>query len=173
MRRAYHLWFLLIFYDDVYRWQISPPCLGSRQIILKGIHLSCLHVFNIRTPPPPPCGTRTCCGVHWQFAFIYPVYTMVDTLLPIPIFWQVAERNKKKSKCLLCFRHLSESRFSLDTLHRRFNWLCWGLTTRQPLWVILCHLPEKGRKEIEERVEEMKERDREERGTGIKVKKQK
>ena len=34
-------------------------------------------------------------------------------------------------------------------------------------------LPEKGRKEIEERVEEMKERDREERGTGMKVKKQK
>ena len=33
-------------------------------------------------------------------------------------------------------------------------------------------LPEKGRKEIEERVEEMKERDREERGTGMKVKKQ-
>ena len=51
--------------------------------------------------------------------------------------------------------------------------LCWGLTTRQPLRVILCHLPEKGRKEIEERVEEMKERDREERGTGMKMKKQK
>ena len=34
-------------------------------------------------------------------------------------------------------------------------------------------LPEKGRKEIEEGVEEMKERDREERGTGMKVKKQK
>ena len=50
-------------------------------------------------------------------------------------------------------------------------WLCWGLTTRQPLRVILCRLPEKGRKEIEERVEEMKERDREERGTGKKVKK--
>ena len=32
--------------------------------------------------------------------------------------------------------------------------------TGQPLWVILCRLPEKGRKEI---VEEMKERDREER----------
>ena len=46
------------------------------------------------------------------------------------------------------------------------DWLCWGLTTRQPLRVILCRLPEKGRKEIEERVEEMKERDREERGTG-------
>ena len=41
-------------------------------------------------------------------------------------------------------------------------WLCWGLTTRQPLRVILCRLPEKGRKEIEERVEEMK------RGTGKK-----
>ena len=50
------------------------------------------------------------------------------------------------------------------------DWLCWGLTTRQPLWVILCHLPEKGRKEI---VEEMKERNREERGTGMKGKKQK
>ena len=45
--------------------------------------------------------------------------------------------------------------------------------THQPLWVILCHLPENGRKEIEEIVEEMKERDREERGTGMKVKKQK
>ena len=53
------------------------------------------------------------------------------------------------------------------------DWLCWGLTTRQPLRVILCRLPEKGRKETEERVEEMKERDREERGTGMKVKKQK
>ena len=29
-----------------------------------------------------------------------------------------------------------------------FDWLCWGLTTRQPLRVILCRLPEKGRKEI-------------------------
>ena len=47
--------------------------------------------------------------------------------------------------------------------------------TCQPLWVILCCLPEKGRKEIEEivEVEEMKERDREERGTGMKVKIQK
>ena len=34
--------------------------------------------------------------------------------------------------------------------------------TPQPLWVILCQLPEKGRKEIEEIVEEIKERDREE-----------
>ena len=41
------------------------------------------------------------------------------------------------------------------------------------LWVILCPLPEKVRKEIEEIVEEMKETDREERGTGMKMKKQK
>ena len=51
--------------------------------------------------------------------------------------------------------------------------LCWVLTTHQSLLVILCHLPEKGRKEIEEIVEELKERDREERETGMKVKKQK
>ena len=42
--------------------------------------------------------------------------------------------------------------------------------TRQPLWVILGRLPEKGRKETEEIVLEMKERDREERGTEMKVK---
>ena len=53
------------------------------------------------------------------------------------------------------------------------DWLCCGLTTRQPLWVILCRLPEKGRKEKEEIVEEMKERNGEERETGMKVKKQK
>ena len=41
------------------------------------------------------------------------------------------------------------------------------------LVVILCRLPKKGRKEIEETVEEMKERDKEERGTGMKVMKQK
>ena len=39
-----------------------------------------------------------------------------------------------------------------------------GLTTHQLFWVILCHLPEKERrKEIEEIVEEMKERDKGER----------
>ena len=37
----------------------------------------------------------------------------------------------------------------------------------------LCCLPVKGRKDIEETVEEMKERVMEERGTGMKVKKQK
>ena len=70
---------------------------------------------------------------------------------------------------------LSEQNIQLTCSTKLINQilLCWGLTTRQPLRVILCRLPEKGRKEIEERVEEMKERDREERGTGMKVKKQK
>ena len=45
--------------------------------------------------------------------------------------------------------------------------------THQHLWVILCHLPEKGKKDIEEIVEEMKEMNREQSGTGMKVKKQK
>ena len=44
-----------------------------------------------------------------------------------------------------------------------FDCLCWGLMTRQALWVIFYHLPEKGRRETEETVEEMKERDRGER----------
>ena len=35
--------------------------------------------------------------------------------------------------------------------------------TRQPLWIILCCLPEKGSRTIEEIVEEMKERDKGER----------
>ena len=35
--------------------------------------------------------------------------------------------------------------------------------TRQPLWVILCRLTERGRREVEEIVEEMKESDRRER----------
>ena len=50
------------------------------------------------------------------------------------------------------------------------DWLFWGLTKHQSLRVILCCFPEKGRKEI---VEEMKDRDREERGKGKKVKEQK
>ena len=45
---------------------------------------------------------------------------------------------------------------------RKFCLLCGDLMTHQPLWVILCCLPEKGRRDIGEIVEEMKERDREE-----------
>ena len=53
------------------------------------------------------------------------------------------------------------------------DWLCRGFNDTSTLWVILYRLPEKGREEIEEIVEDMKERDREERGSGMKVKKQK
>ena len=75
---------------------------------------------------------------------------------------------------LHCLQRQGISGFSRTRVNGSvFFLLCWGLTTRQPLRVILCRLPEKGRKEIEERVEEMKERDREERETGMKVKKQK
>ena len=44
--------------------------------------------------------------------------------------------------------------------------VCWGLKTRQPLWVILCRLPENGRREIEEVVDEMKEMNRGDRHKG-------
>ena len=55
--------------------------------------------------------------------------------------------------------------------HEIIHFLC--LWLRQPLWVILCRLPEKGRKEIGEIAENIKERDKEEKGKGMKVKKQK
>ena len=35
-----------------------------------------------------------------------------------------------------------------------FDWLCWGFTKCQPLWIILCCLQKKG---TEEKVQEMKE----------------
>ena len=31
-------------------------------------------------------------------------------------------------------------------LNQGFDLLCWGLMTRQPMWVNLCHLPEKGKR---------------------------
>ena len=70
---------------------------------------------------------------------------------------------------------------SIPTVGVKFFQLCFipllrlscRKTTLQPLWVILCCLLEKGRKEIEGTVDEMKETGREERGTGMKVKKQK
>ena len=74
---------------------------------------------------------------------------------------------------LNCPQYARQRADLIHNVSQHIDWLCWGLTTRQPLRVILCRLPEKGRKETEERVEEMKERDREERGTGMKVKKQK
>ena len=46
---------------------------------------------------------------------------------------------------------------------------CKALTIQQILPLFLCHHPEKERKESEEIVEEMKEKDREERGIGMEV----
>ena len=62
--------------------------------------------------------------------------------------------------------------------NRLIDWLTdWLILFRfndmSTLWVILCRLLEKGRNEIEEIVEEMKERDREDKRAGMKVKKQK
>ena len=67
-------------------------------------------------------------------------------------------------------RRQTDDFFFFFLLFLRLIWLCLSLTICQPLWVILCCLPEKGREEI---VEEMKKRDREKRRTGMKVKKQK
>ena len=65
--------------------------------------------------------------------------------------------------------------FTLSVLscHNSLVLIVLGFNDTSTLWVILCCLPEKGRKETEEIVEEMKESNREERGTGMKVKKQK
>ena len=54
-----------------------------------------------------------------------------------------------------------------------FFFYCAEVYRTSTLVVILCRLPEKGRKEIEEIVEEMKERDRGERETEMKANKQK
>ena len=67
---------------------------------------------------------------------------------------------------------LEKMNLSIRVKVRVFSFLlCWGLTTCQPLWVILCRLPEKGRKETEEMVEGMNEGNREKRGTGTNMKK--
>ena len=40
--------------------------------------------------------------------------------------------------------------YSIQLPHITLYWLCWRLRTHQPKWVILCRLPEKGRREIVE-----------------------
>ena len=89
-----------------------------------------------------------------------------------PLGWLSRKTSTQKKK-KTSMRHFKWVRIIYLPYLFGLFWLCWGLTTRQPLWVILCRLPEKGRKETEEIAEEMKVRDREERGTGMKVKKQK
>ena len=57
----------------------------------------------------------------------------------------------------------------MSRLQMRNRLIVLGFKDTSTLVGHLCHLPEKGRREIV--VEEIKERDREERGTGMKVKK--
>ena len=71
---------------------------------------------------------------------------MVSTLI------RIISLKKPQTKC--------DNLFSKTKTNKKIDLLCWGLMTSQPLWVILCRLPEKERREIEEIVEEMKERDR-------------
>ena len=50
---------------------------------------------------------------------------------------------------IFCFYFSQKIGFDIpygDKLHEMFVCLCWGLTTRQPLRVILCRLPEKREK---------------------------
>ena len=72
---------------------------------------------------------------------------------PVLHFYQLSS---KYSEGYWCYRVDTKSNSNTRGEIKIFL-LCWGLMTHQPLWVILCHLPERGRKEIEEMVEEMKE----------------
>ena len=86
--------------------------------------------------------------------------------------WFFSNTTHSKANYSLYATLLSD--FSLDANRIRKDvclTLCWGLTTHQLLWVVLCRLTEKGREEMEEMLEEMKERNKNERGTGMKVKK--
>ena len=56
---------------------------------------------------------------------------------------------------VLCSLQITNQYFSASSIRNGngvwlyqnvIDWLSCGLTTRQPLWVILCRLPEKGRK---------------------------
>ena len=51
------------------------------------------------------------------------------------------------------FVEIDHETFSSHSLPSANSRLCWGLTTCQPLWVILCPLPEKGRRQIEDLIE--------------------
>ena len=43
---------------------------------------------------------------------------------------------------------MMDDRRTTESAYTFFFFVCWGLTIAQPLWVILCRLPEKGRKEL-------------------------
>ena len=115
------------------------------------------------------------CKVNGNGNWHVPVFQMVMTVCIVCVctFY-------KRMSCFSYFSNKNKFQWSLNTdmesatilchniSYRLFDCLCWSLTTCQTLWAILCRLLEKGRIEIEEILEEIKERDR----TGIKVKKQ-
>ena len=126
-----------------------------------------LAILNLHVTLMPPSKVEfnlTCCleaDMVWRFSS-WP---------PWGPSW-ISERNDFSNSESLCCSDASHQVWAQSNLQfGRIDWLSWGLTTHQPLWVILCRLPEKGRKEIEEIAEEMKERNREWRGTGMKEKK--
>ena len=114
---------------------------------------------------------RCFCVVVFFSDFLYEI----SCGFSFELHWQVNTIQMVVGTHLNCFDKLMQFKWVQTTYAfiDLIDWLCWGLTTRQPLWVILCRLPEKGRKEIEEIVEEMKETISEEIGTGMKENKQK
>ena len=82
---------------------------------------------------------------------------------PYEIWATLAQRLQNRSHLKLstffpykCMGHINKCIRKQTWPHcKKLNWLCWRLTTRQPLWVILCCLPEKERREIEEILEEI------------------
>ena len=84
-------------------------------------------------------------------------------LWDLKILWETGSRGAKilwdfVSQCEVW--HVCNWSGSALFAIKYIDWLRWGLMTHQPLRVILCHLLEKGRKEIEETAEETKEKDR-------------
>ena len=87
----------------------------------------------------------------------YPRIILKHSLIPLGLDTSIHQY-------IFCSLHKN-----VDTQMILTDWLCWGLTT-STLVGHFFRLPEKGREEI---VKEMEERDREERRTGMKGKKQK
>ena len=118
---------------------------------------------NSRDPDQTPCSVSSDQGLHCLPITLLGVSRLqwVNVLFCLPILTELLKvlwtPCKKVNSCLI--RTILEFKGYAQC----FFWLSWGLMTRQPLWVILCCLPEKERHEIVEIAEEMKETDREER----------
>ena len=166
-------WLFLLLYPH-----LPPPLPYSPANCVCEGYIYCFHIFH------PSLFHRNCLLQDYESICLLKIIVLV--LYPAFLLNKLTRQFLKWTGYILeifCHvlqrRHLLWLRVLLSCTQVSFwervliDWLCWGLTTRQPLRVILCRLPEKGRKEIEERVEEMKERGREKRGTGKKVKKQK